>query len=82
MRILSLTKYGRLGASSRLRTLQYLILLEREGINVSSQALIFDEALSLRYKSGHYSPLFLHLEGPCVMKPQKCSLYQSGVCNN
>mgnify|MGYP000258712434 CR=1 FL=1 len=56
MKILSLAKYGRLGASSRLRTLQYLTLLEEEGIDVSSQALISDEALLLRYKLGHYSP--------------------------
>ncbi len=56
MKILSLTKYGKLGASSRLRTLQYLALLEKEGIDVSSHALISDKALLLRYKLGHYSP--------------------------
>lgn len=61
MKILSLSKYGKLGASSRLRTLQYLILLEKEGIEVSSQPLISNEALLLRYKQGHYSPSSLVL---------------------
>jgi glycosyltransferase involved in cell wall biosynthesis len=59
LKILSLTKYGKLGASSRLRTLQYLALLERENINVSSHALISDKALTLRYKFGYYSFLSL-----------------------
>lgn len=54
MRILSLTKYDKLGASSRLRTFQYLSFLERQGVNISLQALIPDEALLLRYKLGYY----------------------------
>jgi glycosyltransferase involved in cell wall biosynthesis len=59
VKILSLTKYGKLGASSRLRTLQYLALLEKKGIDVSSHALISDKALLLRYKLGCYSPVSL-----------------------
>lgn len=42
-RILVLTKYPRMGASSRLRTLQYLPLLEEQGFEFTVQSL-FDDA--------------------------------------
>lgn len=42
MKILVLTKYPRMGASSRLRTLQYLPLLEKQGFEFTVQSL-FDE---------------------------------------
>jgi glycosyltransferase involved in cell wall biosynthesis len=43
MRILALPRYGRLGASSRLRTFQYLPWLRRAGIDVQVQCLFEDE---------------------------------------
>jgi glycosyltransferase involved in cell wall biosynthesis len=54
LQILGLTKYGRLGASSRLRTLQYLPLLAQEGIEVTVRSLISDDMLYLRYEQGCY----------------------------
>ena len=59
MKILSLTKYEKLGASSRIRTFQYLPLLKREGYEVSPQSLISDKSLLSRYKHGNYSVFFL-----------------------
>lgn len=59
MKILSLTKYEKLGASSRIRTFQYLPLLKREGYEVSPQSLITDKSLLSRYKYGKYSVFFL-----------------------
>ncbi|WP_319782068.1 glycosyltransferase family 4 protein [Oceanisphaera sp. IT1-181] len=56
-RILALTKYPRLGASSRLRTLQYLPLLEQQDFEFDVQSL-FDEAyLKNLYGKGHRSRL-------------------------
>ncbi|MFU8865536.1 MAG: glycosyltransferase family 4 protein [Rhodobacterales bacterium] len=43
MNILLLSRYSRLGASSRLRTMQYLPVLAREGLNVQV-ASFFDDA--------------------------------------
>lgn len=57
--ILALTKYGRLGASSRLRTLQYLPFLEKEGIQVNVQPLLSDAMLARRYQRGSYRPVAL-----------------------
>lgn len=42
MRVLLLSKYGRLGASSRLRSLQYLPFLEEQGITVVVAPLLND----------------------------------------
>lgn len=55
MRILFLTKYGRLGASSRLRTLQYLPYLQQAGVQISVNHLMSSERLQERYKKGGYS---------------------------
>lgn len=52
--ILVLTRYGRLGASSRLRFLQYLPALEQAGIRFTVQALIDDRMLSSKYADGRY----------------------------
>jgi len=52
---LALTKYGRLGASSRMRTWQYLPLLEQAGIRVTVQTLLSDKQLQARYQEGNYS---------------------------
>ncbi|TKB26132.1 glycosyltransferase family 4 protein [Desulfopila sp. IMCC35006] len=54
IRILALTKYARLGASSRMRTWQYLPFLEKEGFEITVQPLLSDELLRLRYQRGFY----------------------------
>ena len=48
-RILVLTKYPRMGASSRLRTLQYLPLLEEQGFEFTVQSLFDDNYLKNLY---------------------------------
>lgn len=53
--ILTLTKYGRLGASSRMRFLQYFPFLENEGFELIHKPLITDKMLALRYQVGKYS---------------------------
>ena len=53
--MLALTRYGNLGASSRVRFLQYLPFLESSGMKVVVQALISDEMLRQRYGAGKYS---------------------------
>ncbi len=53
-KVLALTKYGRLGASSRMRFLQYLSWLHRDGIEVTVKPLLSDELLQARYQSGAY----------------------------
>lgn len=50
-RVLALTRYGRLGASSRLRFLQYIPFLEAEGVEVSIAPLLPDAYLK-RYYGG------------------------------
>lgn len=52
--MLALTRYGPLGASSRLRMLQYLPALAGTGIHVTVQALFDDRALATRYRRGRY----------------------------
>ena len=54
MRILALTRYGRLGSASRLRVLQYLPALKEAQARVDVQPLFDDEALSERYAHGRY----------------------------
>jgi glycosyltransferase involved in cell wall biosynthesis len=53
-KILLLSKYNRLGASSRLRMLQYVPFLEQAGLQVTLQPLLSDELLQARYQSGAY----------------------------
>jgi len=53
-KVLALTKYGRLGASSRMRFLQYLPWLQQAGIEVTIRPLLSDELLQTRYQSGAY----------------------------
>ena len=48
-RIIVLTKYPRMGASSRLRTLQYLPLLEEQGFEFTVQSLFDDTYLKNLY---------------------------------
>lgn len=52
--LLLLPKFSRLGASSRLRTLQYMPWLETAGFDISVQPLISNELLTKRYKNGSY----------------------------
>lgn len=54
MKALILTRYGRLGASSRLRMLQFLPWLRDAGLDGESQALLDDSMLSSRYRAGGY----------------------------
>jgi len=55
LRVLVLTKYGRIGASSRLRILQYEPWLREAGLVLTVQALISDKQLLGLYKNGKYS---------------------------
>ncbi len=50
--VLALTRYDRLGASSRVRVLQYIPHLERRGLNIRVQALFSDADLRRLYKDG------------------------------
>lgn len=51
MKILLLTKYSRLGASSRLRALQYIPYLEDKGYNITVEPLFDDVYLEILYSS-------------------------------
>lgn len=53
-KVLALTKYGRLGASSRMRFLQYLPWLQRAGMEITVKPLLPDELLQARYQRGTY----------------------------
>jgi len=53
MKILLLSKYGRLGASSRLRSYQYIPYLEKQGILVDNAPLLGDEYLRKLYSAGN-----------------------------
>lgn len=54
MKILALTRYGRLGASSRLRSLQFTSALEKAGIESTIQPLFGNEMLLNKYKRKKY----------------------------
>lgn len=54
LRLLALTHYGKQGASSRMRTWQYLPVMKQAGIEVQVQALIDDATLLNRYQEGAY----------------------------
>jgi len=54
MRIAALTRYGRLGASSRMRTIQLLPSLKASGIDSTAQPLFNDEMLLRKYKTKRY----------------------------
>ena len=57
MRILLLCRYGKLGASSRYRSYQYLPLLQKNGIEVTSIPLLDDAYLQAKYNHQPTSPL-------------------------
>lgn len=54
LNVLALTKYDRLGASSRLRFFQYLPWLQRADVNVTVQSLLSEDALRTRYQNTDY----------------------------
>jgi glycosyltransferase involved in cell wall biosynthesis len=54
MRVFALTRYGGLGASSRLRFFQYFDALKAHGFELDDQQLINDDELRQRYSSGAY----------------------------
>lgn len=54
MRVLFLTRYGRLGASSRLRSLQYMPLFENMGIKCTALPLFDDNQLAKRYQKDRF----------------------------
>ncbi|WP_354686945.1 glycosyltransferase family 4 protein [Cupriavidus necator] len=53
-RVLALPKYGRLGASSRLRSLQFLPWLAQAQMDVTVQPLLSDAVLAQRYRQSRY----------------------------
>ena len=55
MKILFLTRFGMLGASSRLRLLQYLPSFNNAGIEYVVSPFICDSMLSTKYTTGKYS---------------------------
>ncbi len=57
LNVLLMAKYSRLGASSRLRTMQYLPGLKSAGINVQIQSLFDDEYLKVLYTQKTRKPL-------------------------
>lgn len=57
MKVLALTKYSRIGASSRLRTLQYIPFLEQQGIKITVQSLFDDQYLENLYSGKNNSKL-------------------------
>jgi len=63
IKVLALTKYGCQGASSRLRTFQYLPSLARAKVEVSVQSLLSDELLQARYRRGRYGISLLSAYG-------------------
>lgn len=54
MKVLFITRYGRLGASSRMRTLQYHPLFESMDIECTSSPLFDDNLLAKRYQFNRY----------------------------
>ncbi|MEQ6341781.1 MAG: glycosyltransferase family 4 protein [Gammaproteobacteria bacterium] len=54
MKVLLLTRYGRLGASSRMRFLQFLPWFEKAGFECTVAPLVDDAQLQVRYKKGGY----------------------------
>ncbi len=57
MRLFFLTKYSRLGASSRYRSYQYLPALESAGLDVNVSPLFDDDYLQHKYETGRASKI-------------------------
>jgi glycosyltransferase involved in cell wall biosynthesis len=58
-KLLVLVKYGRLGAPSRLRFLQYFPWIEEAGAHLSVKPLLSDKMLLERYQRGNYAAISL-----------------------
>ena len=54
--VLALTRYDHVGASSRVRFLQYIPHLERRGLAIRVQPLLSNESLARLYRDGRRSP--------------------------
>lgn len=52
---LLLTRYGRMGASSRLRFMQFMPWLENAGVSCDTQPFFSDAMLASRYQAGQYT---------------------------
>jgi hypothetical protein len=52
IKVLLLSKYGTKGASSRVRSLQYLKYLEKQNFNITTAELFSNEYLEILYKTG------------------------------
>ena len=59
MKVLLLSRYGRLGASSRLRSYQYLPYLENRGFRITVAPFFKDEYLERFYAGGGKSLLYV-----------------------
>lgn len=59
LQVLALTRYGVLGASSRLRFMQYFPSLHQTGIDITQQEFFDDEALRQRYQDERYGLIAL-----------------------
>lgn len=59
MKVLLLSRYGRLGASSRLRSYQFLPLLAAHGVDVQPSALFDDDYVAALYRGERPLPLIL-----------------------
>jgi glycosyltransferase involved in cell wall biosynthesis len=59
IRVLALPKYDLLGASSRLRFIQYITWLRSAGFHVEQHSLLSDKLLQSLYEVGHYSTIQL-----------------------
>ena len=59
MKILLLSRYGRLGSTSRVRFYQYLPYLAAHGVKVDSQPLLADAYVRNLYSKQRQSPIFL-----------------------
>lgn len=60
LRVHALTRYGRLGASSRLRWLQFEPALRASGLQLQTQALLDDGYLQRKYAGRPVAPAVLH----------------------
>ena len=76
LRVLALTRYGELGASSRLRTFQYLPDWYQSDIDVTVIPLFEDEILSARYKIGRYGLLTIM---QCFSKRIAAMLFRKNI---
>lgn len=54
MKVLTLTRYGNLGASSRLRSIQYFAWLGAASVNIIHNPLFNNKSLADRYEQGSY----------------------------